>query len=976
MDPNIQATLEKLQKIRARTDLSIRPTALLRKTFLAPGGVEKPLTLRYYQVQMVLHLMAMRRFIVGDDTGCGKCQPYDTMILTDQGLLKMGEIEDWSSMSPDTFRPMSRKVHVLVDGERLPIKNFYYGGVKPTIKVTTRYGFSTTGSRVHPVLVLRGGKHEWVQTPNLREGDYLCIERREMGFPDQESILVPGVQDRMTPDLARFLGYYIGEGSLTSKYQVRISQSPEKNPEVHADIIRLFGELFGEMPHRLDGSELYLGSKNHRDWLMLNGCGYTLSPEREIPRCILQSSRESSREFLRALFEGEGHAGKGCIEFSTASKELGRQVQIMLLRFGIVANRSPKKVNAYPDRTYWRLTISGEDAQRFHDQLGFISSRKQKALALCLDRPRNSNHDVVPESRWIFERARDELKAATSRVGDNSIRSGSGLKQFGTSLVNTLINIRNFNRNPTYDFIEKLVEILTTWAPGSESLPLLKGLLTTRYFYDPVVSLEEGAEEVFDIEVGDPRHCFVGNGILNHNTIESIASLCYLWEKQPDLKVLVLTKKSAVRQWQDEFRKFTTGVKVVVCRGTPKQRAETRDEFFLSDGPTVLIMGHRSAVQDFTHLQDREWGVLVLDEATVAKTPSTQIHQVCRHLSMQSQRAWGLTATLIKNNLVEGYGIFKAIEPDLFKHTLNAFIDDYCVTQLIPIGRGRKVKRIVGYRKSDVERFRLKIEPFYLGRPKHAVATELPVLTSKRVRVGMSSVQHLKYQEALAGLLMVGEDEKEVSKLTAVTYCQEIVNHPLLIQTEGESEKLDELVELLTEGDLEGEKVIVFTRFEKMVGLGIKALEAKGVKCARITGKETKEDDRKAAQDIFQDPNSDVKVIWITTAGSDAINLQMAKAIVFYDTPFSAGDYLQTLGRMIRIGSIHDRVLALHLVCEGTIDERVLDIMDTKMGLLEAVLGKRIKGEDDTDEMISAEEGSIDALFDALRDDARGLLSA
>lgn len=366
---------------------------------------------------------------------------------------------------------------------------------------------------------------------------------------------------------------------------------------------------------------------------------------------------------------------------------------------------------------------------------------------------------------------------------------------------------------------------------------------------------------------------------------------------------------------------------------------------------------------------------MVLDEATAVKNPSAQVHQVVRHLASPdvSKRCWGLTATLIKNNLVEGYGIYRVVVPGLFGMTATAFQNDYCIVQMQPIGRGRKVPVVVGYRKSDVDRFRLKIEPYYLGRPKHAVATELPALTSKIVKVGMTAVQHLKYQEALAGILQVGGEEKEVTKLTAVTYCQEIVNHPGLIQCDGDSEKLDALVDMVTEGDLEGEKVIVFTRFERMVTIGVKALEAAGVKCVRVTGRET-EDQRADAQRSFQDPNSDVKVIWITTAGNDAINLQAAKALVFYDTPFSAGDFLQTLGRMIRIGSVHDRVLAVHLVAEDTVDERVMTVMEKKMGLVEAVLGKRIKGDDgDGDDVIKADR-EIDDLFEALRKDAQGLI--
>jgi len=282
---------------------------------------------------------------------------------------------------------------------------------------------------------------------------------------------------------------------------------------------------------------------------------------------------------------------------------------------------------------------------------------------------------------------------------------------------------------------------------------------------------------------------------------------------------------------------------------------------------------------------------------------------------------------------------------------------------------------VVGYRKSDIIRFRTKIEPFYLGRPKHEVAAELPPLTIKVVRVGMSLVQSAKYKEALTGILDVGGEEKEVTKLTAVTYCQEIVNHPELVKAEGNSEKLDELIDMLTEGDLDDGKVIVYTRFSKMVDIGMREMAKAKIPCVRITGAEN-EDERKASQDAFQDPKNPVRVIWITNAGNDAINLQAASALVFYDTPFSAGDFLQTLGRMIRIGSIHDKVLAIHLVCDGTIDERVIEVVDRKMVLIEEVLGKRLKAEGDDASDIIEREGDIDELFRLLRLDAAGISSA
>jgi superfamily II DNA or RNA helicase len=801
MDEAQQTALEKLRVIREREDLSIKPSRHLRTSFVGADGSERSLKVRNYQVQMILHLMAMPRFIVGDDTGLGKCVTGDTLIVTDQGVRRIDEMHPWAPMNPDTFQPPSQPVSVLVNGEARPVKNFYRGGVKPTVTAVTRYGFQNTGSYVHPIMVRRDGVDQWVNMADLRVGDAVCIDRTVSPFPDTDP-------DLPVPDT---------------------------------------------------------------------------SVDKTVPWSIMRGTRESVRQFLRGYFEDDGFVPT--IEVSSASAEPLRQVQVLLLRFGIVSQRVGVRGHTH---TYWRLTIFGDDARRFRDVIGFGSTRKVTTLD-------------------------EDLRGKTEFHG---------------------------------------------------------------YYYDPVVSITHGEAEVFDIEVDHPDHSFVGNGFVNHNTLSSIAACCYLFDREPDTTVVVLTKKSVVNQWADEIRRFTMGVEAFTAKGTPAQRRKAYAEFKAHTGPKVIIMGYRTAVQDFTELQDWSIGVMILDEATVVKNPTSQIHQVVRHLASPdtTKRCWGLTATLIKNNLVEGYGIYRVVVPSLFGMTATAFQNDYCIVQMQPIGKGRKVPVVVGYRKSDVDRFRLKIEPYYLGRPKHAVATELPALTSKIVKVGMTAVQHFKYQEALAGILQVGAEEKEVTKLTAVTYCQEIVNHPGLIQCDGDSEKLDELVDMLSSGDLEGEKVIVYTRFARMVTIGMKALEDVKIKCVRVTGAES-EDERAAAQRAFQDPNSDVKVIWITSAGNDAINLQAAKALVFYDTPFSAGDFLQTLGRMIRIGSIHTRVTAIHLVADNTVDERVMTIMEKKMGLLEAVLGKRIKGEgeDDGDTVIRADR-EIDDLFEALRKDAQGMI--
>lgn len=521
------------------------------------------------------------------------------------------------------------------------------------------------------------------------------------------------------------------------------------------------------------------------------------------------------------------------------------------------------------------------------------------------------------------------------------------------------------------DIYEKLKQIRTKQDLALPRPPNLREFLTKRDGTKVPFILRPYQQQMV-VHLIAMKRFIVGDDTGLGKTVETIASLCHLWKKDPDLKVVVLTKKSSVPQWDSEFEKFTQGVTVYMCVGGKKAREKMQEDFMNQSGPCVLIQGYTSAGNDFGRLQHWKDYVLVCDEATVFKSPSTRVHKVCKHMGNQADRVWGLTATLIKNSLIEGYGIYRVVVPDLFRMTPQGFITQYAITRLQTVARGRQVPVVVGYRNSDIQRFRDQIDPYYLGRPKHSVADDLPLLTTKSIKVGLTKFQSEKYQEALGGFLEMGDgDERETTQLTALIYCQEIVNHPCLIEyPDYPSEKLDALVDMCTEGgDFHDEKVIVFTRFSKMVDKGIEALEKKGVKCTRVTGAEG-EHQRREAMNTFQDTDSDTKVIWITMAGGDAINLQAAKAIVFYDTPWSAGDYLQILGRMIRIGSEHDKVYCVHLVCRDTIDERVQSVIKSKMKLIESILGERVKGKKAKDEVYT-QSNEVRDIFDALAQDAR-----
>jgi SNF2 family DNA or RNA helicase len=483
-------------------------------------------------------------------------------------------------------------------------------------------------------------------------------------------------------------------------------------------------------------------------------------------------------------------------------------------------------------------------------------------------------------------------------------------------------------------------------------------------------------------------------------TLMVIAALCYTWEKEPNNKAIVVCPKSALRQWAAEIDKFSTGITVYIVDGTPMERKQTYLEFALHKGPTkaVMMIGYAPLVRDWNAgqiipllpngqpdpkgiitpgLLDRITSkipdlTIVFDEATAFKSDRTKTWQVCGDLSARANRCYGLTATLLKNNLIEGFSIYKVIYPQVFT-TKSAFLRDYCVTKLQGVSGGRKIPIVVGYK--NLEAFRARIDPFFLGRAKHIISDELPKLTTREVQVTMSAAEDAKYSEALSGVIALGDGElkeyEEHKALVALIYCQKTVDSlSLLRYGEGDLIDLDvfseaaevtatgskeqALLDLLAE-EFDDEKVIVYCRFASLIPRLQELCKKQGIESVAVTGDvvDTKKNPaRLKAQQKFQDLKSKVKVIFISDAGSEAINLQAASAMIFYNAPWSWGNYIQLLGRPIRIGSPHEKVVAVHLVAERprvgkerkTIDHYTLAILQKKKDLIDKVLGEAAVG--------------------------------
>jgi len=319
----------------------------------------------------------------------------------------------------------------------------------------------------------------------------------------------------MSPELAEFIGYYMGDGSLHAK-GIRLCVA-DGDDEVLERLATLGRDLFGLEPHLLPRKG-YTEVSFHSVPLTLwwEACGFAKLPPYEghagkgyaphVPDSVLHANdRNVYAAFVRGLFEADGNASNGYAYWSSTREEFSRDVQTLLLTLGFVTTRgidaSPYKLGAPAHRV--RL-LNAASAARFVDEVGFMSVRKNEALRDAAH-PQAARYDHVPLSRETLDRLapqNDELRKTMllqlSRTGSVSRRSATAL-------------------------LER--------APDVELEHLLG------YFFDTVAETELLEDHpTFDLSVPD-NVTYVANGFVSHNTISFLMD-CDTTGVEPDFSLV------------------------------------------------------------------------------------------------------------------------------------------------------------------------------------------------------------------------------------------------------------------------------------------------------------------------------------------------------------------------------------------------------------------------------------------------------
>lgn len=471
--------------------------------------------------------------LIGANTGGGKCIVKGSLVLTSNGIVK---IEDLSSQNCGYAEKV---ISVAGINGIEQTSHVYKEVVTETWAMKTALGFSNTSTAAHRVWALVDGRPEWVHQKDLKPGDSLVVltgqrlwgQNLDLPPPDRALGLIDvAVPERMTADLARFLGYMVSEGHFGKGSQHHISFT-NYDAEVMEDFLVCASNVFPE--------EVLRPAKKIEDrsaevrftarvqliaWLEAVGLQSGVSRDQEVPWSIRQAPEPIVVEFLRALFEGDGYIqqdDKKQVFFTTTSKNLHDQVKVILLNLGIVSNtveQTKHATNGKPGNSsrVWTMIIGHRYVDVFADRVGFISSRKKSELSACLQRGQRSS--VGRKTEYLLG-AESLFSAAWDALNTNRTVAFTKLCAGGLNLSNSARNAVD-RRSPTKTSAKALLTLMeAAGLDGHPTVAPLRFLAREDVVIDTVVEVErkEGVEEVFDFVVPG-THSFCANGLVQHNT--------------------------------------------------------------------------------------------------------------------------------------------------------------------------------------------------------------------------------------------------------------------------------------------------------------------------------------------------------------------------------------------------------------------------------------------------------------------------
>ena len=398
---------------------------------------------------------------------------------------------------------------------------------------------------------------------------------------------------------------------------------------------------------------------------------------------------------------------------------------------------------------------------------------------------------------------------------------------------------------------------------------------------------------------------------------------------------LVVAPPAVVGNWAAEAARFTPGLRVVVHHGAARSSAEELEAEVA--GADIVITTYGTAVRDIEALEQHSWDRVVLDEAQAIKNPASETAQQLRRIPATMKLA--LTGTPIENGLGDLWSILDFTNPGLVGPR-PVFVE--------ALSRPRPIGGEAGASPRSGEQALRALNGLLVFRRTKAepeIAAELPDKIDELDHCTMTPEQVGLYQAVIDRLVQASDDERRQGDiLAAITALKQICNHPAAYQDDGKplpgrSGKLARLEEIVDSVFAAGEKVLVFTHFAEWgKRLADHLTERTRLPIGCYHGGLSRGVRDKMVEE-FQARKGPAALVLSLKAGGTGLNLTAASHVVLYDRWWNPAVEDQARDRAWRIGQ--DRTVVSHrLVCPGTVDERVEDVVAGKRHIADLVLPK------------------------------------
>ena len=424
-------------------------------------------------------------------------------------------------------------------------------------------------------------------------------------------------------------------------------------------------------------------------------------------------------------------------------------------------------------------------------------------------------------------------------------------------------------------------------------------------------------------------------------TLTTIAVAGALYNLGKIDRVLVVAPTSVCSVWPHDLNQFAAFPwEARVLLGDKKKRLKALNELenwpFKALRIAVIIYEstHREGI--FEALAAYKPDLIVCDESQRIKNPSAAQSKALHKLGDAAPFRMILSGTPVQNNAVDLYSQYRFLDPAVYGANFYAFKNRYCIMG----GYGQH--QIVGYRNMDE-----------LVEKEHSVAyrvtkeecLDLPQQTFINRYVQFTDAEQAIYEQLRKSSFLELETGENVTATTILTMYLRLMQLTGGFLTADESTrpkqvntaKLDALTDIVDDYVVDaGKKLVIFARFRAEIAAIENLLRLRKIQYGSIYGDVPMEERVKIVEDFQTNPDTKVFVAQIQTAGL-GITLHAASTAVFYSYDYNYANYAQALARIHRIGQ-RLPVTYIHLVVDGSIDEKILAALENKEDMAKTVV--------------------------------------